>query len=315
VRTLDFNRRALSICAAAALLAACGGQTGNTVPAVNGAGKSLPYHKTFHYTGTEQPFKVPAGVTKLTVIALGAAGATDTSSSGSDNDYFGRGGRVYAIIPVKSGETLYVVVGGQGSTTGGFNGGGKPGYTSYEGSCFGGGGASDVREDGRALRERILVAAGGGGSGCNNDNDSSVFGGDGGPAIGENGGSLYGASGGSGGTQSTGGAGGSAGGSASGEGTPGRSGKFGHGGNGGDGGLDPHCNGSNYFCSGGGGGGGGGGYYGGGGGGGGGGLYFYGQPGAGGGGGSSYVEPSAYAFRSWRGWKTATGNGLVVFDW
>jgi len=36
---------------------------------------------------------------------------------------------------------------------------------------------------------------------------------------------------------------------------------------------------------------------------------------AGGGGGSSYIEPSARKYESWQGWKTATGNGLVVFSW
>lgn len=37
--------------------------------------------------------------------------------------------------------------------------------------------------------------------------------------------------------------------------------------------------------------------------------------GAAGGGGSSYIEPSVKRFRLWRGWKTATGDGLVVISW
>ena len=172
-------------------------------------------------------------------------------------------------------------------------------------------------ENGRTSRDRILVAAGGGGQGCGYE-DGGV-GGAGGASTGANGGAPYdgGASGGSGGTQIGGGAGGLPGQGSYNrhDGMPGRTGKLAQGGNGGNGGVDHRCNGSNYFCRAGGGGGGGGGYYGGGGGGGGGALYFYGKPGAGGGGGSSYVEQSAQRARMWRGWKTAKGNGLVVFSW
>ena len=291
----------------------------NAVPQTNALANGLPYHHTFKYTGKRQSFKVPAGVSSITVVALGAAGAADLGSYGSYNDYFGRGSRVYAVIPVTPGETLPVLVGGQGSARGGFNGGGNPGYTiSPFGPCYGGGGASDVRENGDVLRDRVLVAAGGGGQGCGYINDRDVFGGSGGPAQGQDGGSQYGAGGGSGGTQSSGGSGGAGdpgGGSRKGRGRSGHSGALGHGGDGGDGGLDPHCNLSNYNCYGGGGGGGGGGYYGAGGGGGGGGYEFEGSVGGGGGGGSSYAEPSAQRVQMWRGWKTATSNGLVVFSW
>lgn len=77
------------------------------------------------------------------MVALGAAGAPGrTTSSGRDNDYFGRGGRVYTIIPVQPQETLYIVVGGQGSSMGGYNGGAKPGHDG--GGYFGGGGSSYV---------------------------------------------------------------------------------------------------------------------------------------------------------------------------
>ncbi|MFY9666130.1 MAG: hypothetical protein WAK19_16915, partial [Candidatus Cybelea sp.] len=63
--------------------------------------------------------------------------------------------------------------------------------------------------------------------------------------------------------------------------------------------------------------GGGGGYYGGGGGGGGAGEYasVYGGAGGAGGGGSSWAKSSVADFRTWGGWKDATGDGLVVFSW
>lgn len=301
------GRYALSISAAAAFFAGCGGsQSQIGAPVVPSySGDSFPHHKTFHYSGNRQSFRVPNNVTKLQVVALGAAGA-------GGRRYFGRGGRVYAIIPVQPGEKLYVVVGGQGSTAGGFNGGGNPGFgqTGFGYPGFGGGGASDVREGGTALSDRIVVAAGGGGPGCCL-RDAGV-GGNGGGAIGEAGGnSYYGAGGGGGGTQRQGGAGGIGNGYDE-DGFPGDLGDGGHGGN-----TRPYssCNGSNYNCQGGGGGGGGGGYYGGGGGAGGVTYYSGGVPGAGGGGGSSYVERYAVKARFWRGWKTANGNGLVVFSW
>lgn len=298
---------ALSIGAAIVLLAGCGGP--QPPIGVHGVASShpdaLPYHRTFHYTGNKQSFVVPARVTSITIVARGAAGAGEAGTQ-----LFGRGGRVYAVIPVHPRETLYVFVGGQGSATGGFNGGGNPGWSPHSSRGYGGGGASDVRENGYSLRHRILVAAGGGGQGCC-PYDGGDDGGNGGPNIGEAGaGSSY-AAGGGGGTQSQGGAGGSG----TQSGNDGFGGRFGHGGRGGKEAHLGGCNSSNYRCVGGAGGGGGGGYYGGGGGGG--GVHFYsgGEPGAGGGGGSSYVEPKAMRAKMWRGWKNATGDGLIVLSW
>ena len=306
MKNFNFVRYALGSCVAAALLADCGGSQppigAPVVPSI--VDDALPFSKTFHYTGSAQSFRVPRSVTKLQVVARGAAGAGAPSE-----EYFGRGGRVYAIIPVRPRETLYVFVGGQGSKTGGFNGGGNPGRSPHFNYGYGGGGASDVREGGRELSYRIVVAAGGGGQGCCYDTGA---GGNGGPDIGEAGaGTSYGADGGGGGTQSQGGAGGS--GNAPGQ--DGLAGLLGHGGRGGHEGRDGWCNRSNYRCVGGAGGGGGGGYYGGGGGGGGINGYTGGLPGAGGGGGSSYVEASATKVRLWRGWKNANGDGLIVFSW
>jgi hypothetical protein len=80
MRTFEVSRRALSISVAAALLSACGG---SSVPIATdyaiGAG-GLKYHQTFSYTGSEQTFIVPAGVTQLTVVALGAKAAAGRST-------------------------------------------------------------------------------------------------------------------------------------------------------------------------------------------------------------------------------------------
>ncbi len=311
---LRFGRYVLGVCMAIAMLAGCGGAgAGNGVLPANVTPNHLPGQRTFHYTGKGQDFKVPAGVTQITVVARGAAGGGDGNYEGRDIQALG--GRVRAIIPVRPGERLAVFVGGQGSRPdGGFNGGGNG---AGEPSCcegYGGGGASDIRQGGDTLANRILVAGGGGGAEAFGWPEYGGLGGKGGgidAGAGSNGytagGSSNGGYGGGGGTQNTGGDGGAPGyGSSGSGGDSGSSGSLGAGGSGGEAGGA-----SSY--AGGGGGGGGGGYYGGGGGGGGGG--YYGAPGGGGGGGSAYIESSAHGGRSWQGWKNASGDGLVVLSW
>jgi hypothetical protein len=314
MKSLDFGRYALCSCAVVAMLAACGSQASNGVVPSVVPNSTLPYHKTFNYTGGAQHFKVPAGVTHITVVALGAHGTARGSR-------IVRGGRVHAVIPVTPGERLLVYVGGNASgATGGFNGGGTGGASAYSGSSgYGGGGASDVREGGDALSDRILVAGGGGGNG------GVALGGYGCPEpTGGKGGGLTGGSGiggpasyaqcghgGTGGMQSAGGSGGSGGTGCFGYwGNAGGNGALGTGGSGGAG--SP----SGPGPAGAGGAGGGGGYYGGGGGGAGcSSGSGYASDGGGAGGGSSYVESSATDVRLWQGWKKSAGNGLVVFSW
>jgi hypothetical protein len=277
--------------------------------------------KTFNYTGAEQSFKVPPGVTQVTIIARGAGGAGYVASPPS-GDYPGRGGRVEAVVPVRPGETLHIFVGGKGHFEhGGFNGGGNGGV-DYEHGSYAGGGASDVREGGKTLNDRIVVAAGGGGGG-NGVPYGYGAGGNGGGLDGQ-GGSLGGytqvdGAGGAGGSQTAGGPGGAGGkrkGKKASSGTPGADGILGGGGDGGTGGY-----GVKYNQGGSGGGGAGGGYYGGGGGGGGasiarkGNKMRHGGGGGGGGGGSSYVEANAINSRMWPGWKHAKGDGLVIISW
>ena len=76
MKNLDFGRCALCICAAAAMLAACGGSQ----PPIGapGAVPQVPDHKkhskTFEFTGAAQSFVVPESVTAITVTASGASG-------------------------------------------------------------------------------------------------------------------------------------------------------------------------------------------------------------------------------------------------
>ena len=73
----NLARYALSIGTAGAMLAGCGGsQPPISVrgDATGGIGRPQTHHRTFHYTGREQTFKVPTGVTHVTVVASGASG-------------------------------------------------------------------------------------------------------------------------------------------------------------------------------------------------------------------------------------------------
>jgi hypothetical protein len=168
---------------------------------------------TFNYTGAFQTFVVPAGVTSISIQALGAQGMANAAGVALG----GLGGSASGNLTVTPGETLWVYVGGGGSTgaTGGFNGGGNGGTT---GTCLtalggGGGGASDVRQTANTLAGRKIVAGGGGGTAGNRVVGCARGAGGGG------GGGYYGGGGGcgypgttgvvpTGGTQAAGGAGG-----------------------------------------------------------------------------------------------------------
>jgi len=194
--------------------------------ALVGAGPAgaAPTSVTFDYTGTNQTWVVPAGVTEITVDLSGAQGG-DNAANGC-SDFGGLGGRTVAVLPVTPGDTLTIVVGGRGGGSndtgqgvGGFNGGGDAGVTALLNIYgAGGGGASDVRIGGSSLADRVIIGGGGGGVGAACTGAGN--GGDGGGADG-----TAGVGGGGGGTQSAGGAGDPAG----------VSGVLGAGGHGGDG--------------------------------------------------------------------------------
>lgn len=160
-------------------------------------GQTLATTTTFNFTGGAQSYTVPAGITSITVQAAGAKGGNNYQNQYSG----GYGAVVTATIAVNPGDVLAVYVGGAGiiSTStasypagGGYNGGG--GGSAYNGS---GGGASDIRINGTALSNRILVAGGGGGA------VTSHPGGGGGAPNGINGTGIAGV--GTGGTLTTGG--------------------------------------------------------------------------------------------------------------
>jgi hypothetical protein len=135
---------------------------------------------------------VPSGVTTATFELFGASGAGTGGMLAVS--YPGDGGKTIGTIAVTPGETLKINVGG--APPGGINGGGNAGASSQDCSvvdlgnfqCLGagGGGASDVRQGGTALANRVLVAGGGGGAGGHNNDYNGASGWA--PAYGGNGG-------------------------------------------------------------------------------------------------------------------------------
>jgi hypothetical protein len=122
-----------------------------------GAGTS----ESFGFTGADQTFVVPAGVTSINVTLYGAAGGASTAF-GVDGAY---GGRVVAAVPVSPGETLTVRVGGRGEAGENFRPEGIGGHGGWPNGGDGvskgmgaGGGSSSILSS-----LTVLVEAGAGG--------------------------------------------------------------------------------------------------------------------------------------------------------
>ena len=140
-----------------------------------------PVATVFGYTGADQSYVVPAGVTKIRVAAWGAGGSAGSPTTGGALTGNGGGaGSVEGWLDVVPGETLTVKVGqgadygvavGNGTETnlvfssgGTYGGGGQNGSGDGAGSNAGtagaGGGASSILRSGTYL----VIAAGGGGA-------------------------------------------------------------------------------------------------------------------------------------------------------
>lgn len=264
---------------------------------------------TYNYTGSVQTFTAPA-CAQATITAYGAEGVNGASTaSGAIGGTAGLGGMTQGVVSLTAGQTLNIYVGGAGTgSVGGFNGGGNGAPSTNAGA---GGGASDVRLNGTALSDRILVAGGGGGGGNAGCVSSTITGGNGGAGGGGSGTAGVNSVAGFGGQGGNGSIGGAAGiGCILASGTVGENGSIGVGGNAGSG---PAICGA-YVN----GGGGGGGYLGGGGGGGGTAGTMscsLNDQGAGGGGagGSNYVATSLTSTTSTNG--VNSGNGYIVISY
>lgn len=166
---------ALGMTVAASIAVVAPAYAATTDPTCTQTASQVLCSQTFTFTGAEQEYVVPAGITSMSTQVVGAAGGTRTGN----NRPAGRGAVVTGQFAVTPGETLFVEVGGTGTAwtaggvpaPGGFNGGGtaptyfQPDWFDLGGA--GGGGASDVRRLSSAaagsLESRLIVAGGGGG--------------------------------------------------------------------------------------------------------------------------------------------------------
>lgn len=171
---------------------------------------------TFSFTGADQSFVVPGGVSRIFVKLWGAGGGSGRAGGWTYGAEGGGGGHARGLIPVTPGETITVRVGQGGVTASStaviFGGGGMgpTGGNEYSGS--GGGGCYIFRST-----TPLLIAGGGGGGGASRAWTSNI-GGAGGGLVGENGEAPFDgqmAYAGFGGTQIAGGSGGTGGGAGS----------------------------------------------------------------------------------------------------
>lgn len=139
---------------------------------------AAPAPQSFSFTGSTQTVTVPAGVTAVTIAAVGGPGAPGSDGQNCETPLSGAGdpASVKGTFTVTPGQTMTVAVGGRAATagcngatssSGGWGdaaGGGDGVTTSDMSSTGGGGGATTVTLDGQPL----VIAAGGGGGGGQN---------------------------------------------------------------------------------------------------------------------------------------------------
>jgi hypothetical protein len=136
---------------------------------------------TFAHTGKIEVYTVPDGVTALRIQAVGARGGEGTPSSGFPDRFGpGRGASVEGEFAVSPGETLTVLVGGEGEGAQIINGG----FGQIAAGGGGGGSAVWRGETGADLTASSLLLAAGGGGGEGSyqkaGRDASATSGDGG---------------------------------------------------------------------------------------------------------------------------------------
>ncbi|MER2626619.1 MAG: glycine-rich protein, partial [Accumulibacter sp.] len=154
---------------------------------------------TFSYTGADQTFTVPVGITSITIKVWGAGGGGGVLYSGSTKPG-GGGGFSTGTLAVTPGQTYTVIVGAGGQTGGSSNTYGGGGYSQSAGAQ--GGGRSAVRN--QSATELITAGGGGGGNSSYGSYDGALSGGPGGGSSGGSSSSPC-SQGGGGGTQSAGG--------------------------------------------------------------------------------------------------------------
>ncbi|MFC5666542.1 glycine-rich protein [Kitasatospora misakiensis] len=163
------------------------------------------------YSGGDQTFTVPAGVTSVYARVFGAGGAGAPRAYYTGQYGGGGGGYTTGAIAVTPGQTLTLTVGQGGrmnSTTSTYGGGGAggQGFTTPVGASAtgGSGGGMSAVWNGTSGTDPLLVAGGGGGASPGADATTPAAGGGGGTTGGQD---NQAAASGRGGTQTAGGAG------------------------------------------------------------------------------------------------------------
>jgi hypothetical protein len=173
----------------------------------------------FAATGGATNWKVPFGVTSLTVIADGGAGASARSTFVTGGGAGGAGGEYRAALTNIHFPTTLTIVPGRAANraTGGSNGAGSGGNsgTDANGNRGGGGGGASIVALAPASLSSVLLVAGGGGGGsaenqaANTPGNGGVGGGSSNATGGDGGTGTASTTNGKGGTPISGGAGGS----------------------------------------------------------------------------------------------------------
>jgi hypothetical protein len=175
-----------------------------------------PISEVFSYTGSNQTFTVPTGVTSVVAHVFGAGGGGGTAGGWQMGSAGGGGGAATGTINVSSLSSLLILVGQGGGANdddnstavrSAFGGGAGSGVGSDQQYGGGGGGLSGIFNGSYTHGNSILIAGGGAGGGSMmNSSDANLSrGGAGGGTTGQNGTSPAGSYGGGGGTQSAGG--------------------------------------------------------------------------------------------------------------
>ncbi len=127
---------------------ACGTSSASTISVKIGTGNSQTFNwygpSTLYFDGYYQTWIVPTCVSTITVTAAGGSGGQGFGGAG------GKGALLTGTINVTGGDTLYLVVAGQG-------------YETTTNQSGGGGGATWIWD--HTQNNKLLVAAGGGGGG------------------------------------------------------------------------------------------------------------------------------------------------------
>jgi hypothetical protein len=138
---------------------------GNTSDRAFSSLVKAPVVQIFSYTGSDQTWNKPTGLTAVTAYMWGAAGGGAAGEGYSDAG--GAGGYASGIINLTSISTLLVQVGaggGQGRGTRAYPNGGLPAVRSgYTSGC--GGGRSALFNTSVSAANSLLIAGGGGGGG------------------------------------------------------------------------------------------------------------------------------------------------------